>query len=120
MVECAAAGAPDARLNQMVSMIEKQTELQKQAKKETDAGRYASASDLRSAMMEKMQAMIQKYHYSAFGGAPLLGVDGVCIICHGSSKERAIANALTVAAQNVRIGLNAKIVEALEALPSGD
>ncbi len=63
-----------------------------------------------------MQAMLAKYHYSATGGAPLLGVDGVCIICHGSSKERAIANALAVAAQNVRIGLNAKIVEALEAI----
>jgi glycerol-3-phosphate acyltransferase PlsX len=67
---------------------------------------------------QKMHAMVQKYHYSATGGAPLLGVDGVCIICHGSSKERAIANALSVAAQNVRIGLNAKIVEALEMLPS--
>lgn len=69
---------------------------------------------------QKMHAMIQKYHYSAFGGAPLLGVDGVCIICHGSSKERAIANALSVAAKNVRVGINAKIVEALEALPDGD
>ena len=54
------AGAPDARVNQMVSMIEKQTELQKQAKKETDAGKYASASDLRSAMTEKMQATIRE------------------------------------------------------------
>lgn len=67
---------------------------------------------------QKMHAMIQKYHYSAFGGAPLLGVDGVCIICHGSSRERAIANALGVAAQNVRIGLNAKIVKALDSLPT--
>lgn len=68
----------------------------------------------------KMHEMILKYHYSAFGGAPLLGVDGVCIICHGSSGERAITNALNVAAQNVRIGLNDKIVEALQALPNGD
>lgn len=67
---------------------------------------------------QKLHAMIQKYHYSATGGAPLLGVDGVCIICHGSSKERAIANALAVAAQNVRIGVNARIVEALELLDS--
>ncbi len=64
-----------------------------------------------------IQGMVQKYHYSAFGGAPLLGVDGVCIICHGSSKERAIANGLGVAAQDVRIGLNEKIVAELEALP---
>ena len=65
-----------------------------------------------------IQGMVQKYHYSAFGGAPLLGVDGVCIICHGSSKERAIANGLGVAAQDVRIGLNEKIVAELEALPA--
>jgi len=65
-----------------------------------------------------IQGMVQKYHYSAFGGAPLLGVDGVCIICHGSSNERAIANGLGVAAQDVRIGLNEKIVAELEALPA--
>ena len=47
-----------------------------------------------------------KYHYSTFGGAPLLGIDGVCIICHGSSRERAIKNALGVAAQDARVQLN--------------
>jgi glycerol-3-phosphate acyltransferase PlsX len=66
-----------------------------------------------------VRGLLGKYHYSAFGGAPLLGVDGVCIICHGSSKERAIANALGVAAGAVRDGLNAKIVEELDALPAG-
>ncbi|HVL15322.1 MAG TPA: phosphate acyltransferase PlsX, partial [Gemmata sp.] len=38
-----------------------------------------------------VKALLAKYHYSAFGGAPLLGVDGAAIICHGSSKDRAIA-----------------------------
>src|SRR5579871_3228431 len=65
-----------------------------------------------------VKGLLGKYHYSAVGGAPLLGVDGVCIICHGSSKERAIANALGAAAAAVRDGLNAKIVEELEALPA--
>jgi phosphate acyltransferase len=60
----------------------------------------------------------QKFHYSAMGGANLLGVDGVCVICHGSSKERAIANAIGVAAQDVRVKLNEKIVATLEALPA--
>lgn len=63
------------------------------------------------------KGMVAKYHYSAFGGAPLLGVEGVCIICHGSSKDRAIANALGVAALDVRQKLNEKIVAELEALP---
>ena len=48
---------------------------------------------------------------------PLLGIDGVCIICHGSSNDRAIANALGVAAQDVRVRLNEKIVAELETLP---
>jgi glycerol-3-phosphate acyltransferase PlsX len=67
-----------------------------------------------------VKGLLGRYHYSSFGGAPLLGVDGVCIICHGSSKERAIANALGVAAQDVRVKLNEKIVAELEALPAGD
>ncbi len=38
-----------------------------------------------------------RYHYSEFGGAPLLGIDGVCLICHGSSDDRAIRNAIRAA-----------------------
>ena len=37
--------------------------------------------------------------YSEYGGAPLLGVKGVCIICHGSSNANAIRNAIRVAAE---------------------
>jgi glycerol-3-phosphate acyltransferase PlsX len=64
--------------------------------------------------------MLDRFHYSAVGGAPLLGIDGVCIICHGSSKERAIANAIGVAAQEVRTHVNDAIVQELEALPEED
>ena len=59
--------------------------------------------------------MVNRYDYSAFGGAPLLGIDGVCIICHGSSRERAIKNALAVAADYARTHLNESIVAELEA-----
>lgn len=62
--------------------------------------------------------LIHKHDYSAYGGAPLLGIDGICIICHGSSGERAIKNALGVAAQYANSGLNAKIVEELTAVPA--
>jgi glycerol-3-phosphate acyltransferase PlsX len=65
-----------------------------------------------------VQTLVGRFHYSAFGGAPLLGIDGVCVICHGSSGERAIANALGAAAQDVRIRLNDRIVEELAALPA--
>ncbi|MFM7148894.1 MAG: phosphate acyltransferase PlsX, partial [Gemmataceae bacterium] len=41
-----------------------------------------------------LQQLVLRYDYSSYGGAPLLGIDGACIICHGSSGERAIKNAL--------------------------
>ena len=40
--------------------------------------------------------------YAEYGGAPLLGVGGISIICHGESSSRAIRNAIAVAAQAVR------------------
>jgi phosphate acyltransferase len=43
--------------------------------------------------------------YSEYGGAPLLGVNGVSIICHGSSTPRAIRNAIGVAARAVASGM---------------
>lgn len=39
----------------------------------------------------------QKLNYAEYGGAPLLGVNGCFIICHGSSKAKAIKNAIRVA-----------------------
>ncbi|HEY7153856.1 MAG TPA: phosphate acyltransferase PlsX [Gemmataceae bacterium] len=65
-----------------------------------------------------LEGLIYRYDYSAFGGAPLLGIDGVCIICHGSSGERAIKNALGVAATYARARLNELIVKELEASPT--
>ncbi len=43
--------------------------------------------------------------YSEYGGAPLLGVNGVTIICHGSSPPKAIRNAIRVASQAVSSGM---------------
>src|SRR5947209_1641605 len=64
-----------------------------------------------------LRGLVSRYDYSAFGGAPLLGIDGVCIICHGSSGEVAIKNALGVAARYARARLNELIVKELEASP---
>jgi phosphate acyltransferase len=64
-----------------------------------------------------LKQIVGKLHHSSAGGAPLLGIDGVCIICHGSSDDRSISNALSLAAQNVRVGLNDKIVAELATLP---
>ncbi len=48
-----------------------------------------------------------------YGGAPLLGVNGVCIIGHGSSSDRAVAAALDVAATAVRADLTGRISQAV-------
>ena len=39
----------------------------------------------------------KRLDYSEYGGAPLLGIKGVCIICHGRSNSNAIKNAVRVA-----------------------
>ena len=47
--------------------------------------------------------------YSEYGGAPLLGVKGISIICHGSSSPNAIKNAIRVAVQSVESDLDGHI-----------
>lgn len=51
----------------------------------------------------------KRLDYSEYGGAPLLGVKGVCIIGHGSSNANAIKNAIRVAAQSAETKINPKI-----------
>jgi len=46
-----------------------------------------------------------------FGGAPLLGLNGVCIIGHGSSTPKAVKNAIRVAAESIQYGINDLIVK---------
>ena len=55
----------------------------------------------------------KKMDYSEYGGALLLGVDGRCIICHGSSSAKAIKNAIRVAAEFVERDVNKHILEEL-------
>jgi glycerol-3-phosphate acyltransferase PlsX len=52
--------------------------------------------------------------YSEYGGAPLLGVNGVVIIGHGRSNAKAIKNAIRVANEEVERKFNEKIIEALK------
>jgi glycerol-3-phosphate acyltransferase PlsX len=47
------------------------------------------------------------------GGAMLLGVDGVCIISHGSSGARAVVNAVRVASEMVEAGLVGELTKAI-------
>lgn len=55
------------------------------------------------------QQLKRTLDYTEYGGAPLLGVDGVAIVCHGSSDTLAISNELSVAEDAVRAGLRYSI-----------
>jgi glycerol-3-phosphate acyltransferase PlsX len=57
----------------------------------------------------ELQPVFTVLDYSQYGGAPLLGVRGNCIICHGSSSANAIKNGIRVGLQTVRSGLSAHI-----------
>jgi phosphate acyltransferase len=58
----------------------------------------------------------KRVDHTEYGGAPLLGVKGVCIITHGSSNANAIKNAVRVAAEFARSGINESIERGLAAL----
>jgi phosphate acyltransferase len=59
----------------------------------------------------------KRLDYSEYGGAPLLGVKGACIITHGSSNANAIKNAIRVAGEFARRDINAVIEKELAAIP---
>jgi glycerol-3-phosphate acyltransferase PlsX len=74
---------------------------------------------LRLAMKFKpvMKRIYKKYDYNEYGGAPLLGVNGTAIICHGSSNSRTIKNAVLAAKRYNTEKVNEKIVEYLAHTP---
>lgn len=59
--------------------------------------------------LPEIQRVFQHLDYAEYGGAPLLGVKGVAIICHGSSTPNAFKNAIRVAAQAVSGNLSAHV-----------
>ncbi len=60
-----------------------------------------------------MRALRSRFDPDTYGGAPLLGVDGICIIGHGSSKTPAVAAALQVSTRAVREQLTTHIAGAV-------
>jgi glycerol-3-phosphate acyltransferase PlsX len=70
---------------------------------------------LRLAMKFKpvMTRIYKKYDYNEYGGAPLLGINGTALICHGSSKARTIKNAILAAKKCTAERVNDKIAEYL-------
>lgn len=65
------------------------------------------------AAKSRLHELKDRLNPDRYGGAPLLGVAGVCIVGHGSSNERAIASGIAVAAMAARQDLTGRIATAL-------
>src|SRR5437660_1816991 len=65
--------------------------------------------------MPAFERFRRRIDYTEVGGAPLLGIDGAAIICHGASPVKAIKNAVRVAQEWTSAGLNEHIKTAIEA-----
>jgi len=74
---------------------------------------------LRLAMKFKpvMTRIYKKYDYNEYGGAPLLGVNGTALICHGASYSRTIKNAILTSKKYYTEKINDKIIEYLSRRP---
>jgi glycerol-3-phosphate acyltransferase PlsX len=74
-------------------------------------------SDLRKLMFLPLKKALaplrRKVDYAEYGGSPLLGLNGLCIICHGRSNAKAIRNAVQIAATAVENGLVPTIRDAI-------
>jgi glycerol-3-phosphate acyltransferase PlsX len=60
---------------------------------------------------DALHTIKKKTNYEEYGGMPLLGVNGICIIAHGASTPLAVKNALRVAADSIEQQVNPHIVE---------
>lgn len=79
---------------------------------------FTTDPDLGLAMEPVFKSLHRKNDYHEHGGAPLLGVDGVCVIAHGSSQARTIRAAIRGARAHAARGVNAAIVQRLAEVAS--
>jgi glycerol-3-phosphate acyltransferase PlsX len=77
---------------------------------------------LRLAMKFKpvMMRIYKKYDYNEYGGAPLLGINGTAVICHGSSQSRTIKNAILASKRYFTQRINTRILQYLSGSPFGE
>jgi phosphate acyltransferase len=77
----------------------------------------AEVQDTAPHMLDQFKPVLKtiygRHDWQEYGGAPLLGVGGYCMICHGRSESRAIKNVIRVGKQLVQSGVNEKIVNAI-------
>ena len=86
-------------------------------------------NSLKSSLVSQVGALLsrgafenfrRRLDYTEYGGAPLLGVRGVCIVGHGSSNEKAVMNGIRVAAEFASAEVNAGIESALAGIQITD
>ncbi|GBC98559.1 Phosphate acyltransferase [bacterium HR17] len=65
-----------------------------------------------------LRALGKRLDWREYGGAPLLGIKGVCIIAHGASDAKAIAKAIAVAKDNVTANAVEKVAQKLQTVAS--
>ncbi len=73
----------------------------------------AENEDLAEAFAPIVDRIWKKHDFAEYGGAPLLGVNTIAIICHGRSDARAISNAIRVAEEYDHANLNQVIAQRL-------
>jgi glycerol-3-phosphate acyltransferase PlsX len=79
-----------------------------------EVARSGLLSKLGAAMMKgALKRLRARTDYAEHGGAPLLGVDGVALICHGGSSAIAMKNAVFVADRFAQLGLRKELTEAV-------
>ncbi len=64
--------------------------------------------------MPAFRKLKRKVDYAEHGGAPLLGIDGICIVGHGRSSAKAIKNGIRVAAEAVMHDINQHIIDSIK------
>lgn len=81
-----------------------------------EIGRAGLLAKLGAALMVKpLRRLKRRTDYAEYGGAPLLGVNGVALVCHGGSNARAITNAIRVAARFAQSGLGEESARSIAA-----
>jgi glycerol-3-phosphate acyltransferase PlsX len=65
-------------------------------------------------LKEVLRKLRHRHDWQEYGGAPLLGVAGYCLICHGRSDSKAIKSAIRVSRQLGSSRVNQKIVAQIE------
>ena len=77
----------------------------------------AESDELAQSFMPVLGRIHKRHDYHEFGGAPLLGVNGIAFICHGSSKAKTIVNTVKAAKKFGEFEVNTHILEAVKNSP---